>query len=276
MNGKWMIVIGMGASLAFGQGVTNYEVRVTTGQVNLRARPEDGTEVVAQAQEGQSLTVVRMEKEWRGVLAPTNAQVWIKSEFVKKGLVSGDKIKLRSGPGISYRDIGFLKRDAAVREVEIHGEWTRIAPPAELILWVHESLVTSAAVAATNGLAATDPGPAATSAVIHVESAAPPVLLRDLPAGLTKERLAAVLGQGAMVERSGTVERVPLAFLRGVDYRLVGLREGVKVTVCFLEGNESQMPQLVGRRLIVKGREYWLKNSRYAVVYPELITPVVE
>ena len=61
-----------------------------------------------------------------------------------------------------------------------------------------------------------------------------------------------------------------------MDYRLVGLRDGVKVTVCFLEGNASQMPQLAGRRLMVKGREYWLKNRRYAVVYPELITPVAE
>jgi hypothetical protein len=32
----------------------------------------------------------------------------------------------------------------------------------------------------------------------------------------------------------------------------------------------------VGRRLSVKGREYWLKNQRYAVVYPELITPTVD
>ena len=60
-----------------------------------------------------------------------------------------------------------------------------------------------------------------------------------------------------------------------MDYRLVDVRDGTKVTVCFLEGNDGQMPSLVGRRLSVKGREYWLKNQRYAVIYPELITPTV-
>jgi hypothetical protein len=36
------------------------------------------------------------------------------------------------------------------------------------------------------------------------------------------------------------------------------------------------MPSLVDRRLTVKGREYWLNNQRYAVIYPELITPLAE
>jgi hypothetical protein len=102
------------------------------------------------------------------------------------------------------------------------------------------------------------------------------VLTRELPPGLTLDKLAAVLGQGALVERTGTVERVPLAFFRGVDYRLMDVRDGTRVTVCFLEGNDSQMPSLVGRRLTVKGREYWLKNQRFAVVYPELLMPVAE
>ena len=78
-----------------------------------------------------------------------------------------------------------------------------------------------------------------------------------------------------MVEYTGTVEKLPLAFIRQIQYRLVDSRNGRKESLCFLQGNDQQMPQLVGRRLTVKGREFRLKNQRGAVVYPELITPVL-
>ena len=275
MNVKWVICVMFGAASVFGQGTTNFEVRAMADKVNLRARPTDGTEVVAQARDGQPLTVVQVEGEWRGVLSPTNAQVWIKSQFVKKGLVAGEKIKLRCGPGISYRDVGTLNKNTPVTELETHGEWIRIAAPSNLVLWVHESMVIPVILVATNSPVESESGHCASPVVTQAMASAMLLPPRDLPAGLTKEQLAPVLGQGVIVECSGTVERVPLAFLRGVNYRLVGIRDGIKVTVCFLEGNESQMPSLVGQRLIVKGREYWLKSQRYAVVYPELITPVL-
>jgi SH3-like domain-containing protein len=268
---KWMILGLLGAGSVFGQGVTNLEVRTLADKVNLRVRPESGTEVVAQTGEGQTLMAVRVEGDWLGVLAPTNAGVWVKSQFVKNGVVTGDKIKLRSGPGISYRDVGLLRKGVSVTVRETRGEWLGIAPPSDLVLWINRSLVQPVPV----------PVPEAppVAVAIRIEGqgdvSTTAVLTRELPAGLTQEHLAPVLGQGALVERAGTVERVPLAFFRGVDYRLVDVRDGTKVTVCFLEGNDSQMPSLVGRRLHVKGREYWLKNQRFAVVYPELITPTV-
>jgi Bacterial SH3 domain len=271
------MVLGMLIALSGpGWAATNFDVRVITDNVNLRVRPDAGTEVVAQAHEGQILTVVQVEGIWRGVLAPTNAQVWVKSQFVKKGLVAGDKLKLRSGPGISFRDMGLIRGGTSVIELETHGEWVRIAPPGNLILWASESLV--APIAATTPKSQAEPCikvlGSAPVAPVEIPAASP--LPHDLPPGLAQESLASVLGQGAMVARTGTVERVPLAFLRGVDYRLVETRDGAKVMVCFLEGNDSQMPSLVGHRLIVKGREYWLKSQRFAVLYPELITPVVD
>ena len=136
------MVLGMIIALSVpGWAITNFDVRVITDNVNLRVRPDAGTEVVAQAQDGQVLTVVQVEGDWRGVIAPTNAQVWVKSQFVKKGLVAGDKLKLRSGPGISYRDMGLIRGGTSVVEFETHGEWVRIAPPKDLVLWVSESLV---------------------------------------------------------------------------------------------------------------------------------------
>lgn len=272
MNMNWLVLGMLGAISAWGQGATNFEVRTIADKVNLRVRPEAGTEVVAQAGDGQLLCAVRVSGEWLGVQAPTGACVWVKSQYVKDGVVSGDKIKLRSGPGISYRDVGMLRKGAAVTTRDTRGEWLKIDCPPELILWVNQSLVQPVKVAVSEATSGTTVSQESGQGGVFTNA----VLTRELPAGLTTDQLAPVLGQGAQVERSGLVERVPLAFFRGVDYRLVDVRDGTKVTVCFLQGNDSQMPSLAGRRLIVKGREYWLKNQRFAVVYPEVITPVVE
>ncbi len=253
---------------------TNYQVRVIASDVNLRVRPDAGTEVVSQVQEGQLLTAVRLDGEWVGVLAPTNAGLWLKKQFVKDGVVTGDKIRLRSGPGISYRDVGTVLRGAALTELEVHGDWVKVVAPADFVLWVNRTVVQSFASSSIAGSVPVPEPSVAAGEKSYVVTNTP--LLLELPAGLSRDELAPVLGQGALVERSGTVERVPLAFFRGEQFRLVAMRNDRKVTVCFLRGNESQMPSLVDRRMTVKGREYWVTRHQQAILYPELITPLAE
>ena len=274
LNGMLLWVLLSGSCLA--QAGTNFTVQATAGKVNLRVRPDSGTEVAAQASEGQSLDVVRIQGEWMGVRAPTNAQVWVKSQFLGKGVVTGDKIKLRAGPGISYRDMGLLRKDTPVTACEAHGEWTRIIAPSDLVLWVSTSMVTSVTSVSPVAAPADRAGVTVAQPSGDTVAAANMELPSDLPSGLSRDQLSAVPGQGNRVERSGTVEPLPLAFLRDIQYRLVETRGGRKVTICFLQGNDRQMPSLVGRRLAVKGREYWLKSQHCSVVYPELITPVLE
>ena len=274
MKVQW---IGLGlvwAVSALGQGTTNGEFRVVADKVNLRVRPDAGTEVLAQALEGQTLSAVRAEQDWLGVVAPTNAGVWIKGQFVKDGVATGDKIRLRCGPGIGYRDVGLLRKGIVVTALESHGEWVKIAPPADLVVWVSRSLVEPIVAVSPESVVSVVETQGNAVATAPIEVSTNSLFPDELPAGLTTDQLAPVLGQGIKVERMGTVGRVPLSFFRGVNYRLVDVHEGQKMTVCYLEGNNEQMPSLVGQRLSVKGREYWLKGQRYAVVYPELIKPV--
>ncbi len=275
-------LVVVGAISAFGQGATNLEVRTKADKVNLRVRPEAASEVVGQVGEGQVLAVTRIEGEWLGVVAPTNAGVWVKSQFVKDGVATGDKIRLRAGPGIGFRDVGLLRKGDKVVARDTHGEWLRIAPPAGLILWVSQTLVDLPVVAPVVVVAVTNVPVAmvATGTVVRVETPAPvftnSVFARDLPAGLTKKDLAPQLGQGLMVERAGVGERVPFGFFRGAYFALAEIRDGQKTIVCYLEGNNKQMPSLVGQRLTVMGREYRLKGRKYSTVYPELIKPIVD
>lgn len=272
----WIALVCASFAPASAMESTNFQIRVVADNVNLRVRPDAGTEVVAQVQEGQLLSAVWVEGDWVGILAPTNAGFWLKRQFVKDGAVMGDKVRLRSGPGISYRDVGMVVRGTVLTELGSHGDWLKVAAPPDFVLWVNRSMVQSfegGALPATPEPAGEAPG---TPVSPGIEPATPRPLSRGLPAGLSRDDLAPVLGQGGVVERSGTVDRVPLAFFRGMDYRLVTMRNGQKGTLCYLRGNDSQMPALVGHRLTIKGREYWLHNQRYPVVYPELITPQAE
>lgn len=272
MKITWIVLVWVSVHSVVAMEPTNFQVRVVADNVNLRVRPDPGTEVVSQVHDGQLLSAVRVEGDWVGIIAPTNAGLWIKKQYVKDGVVAGDKIKLRSGPGISFRDVGTVVRGAELTEIGSRGEWLQVAAPADLVLWVNRKMVQSFEGGSVEVPVVDEGKPVAEPASVVVVTNS--FLSRELPPGLSRDDLAPVLGQGAMVERSGKVERVPLAFFRGMDYRLVTMRNQQKVTLCYLRGNDSQLPALVDRRLTVKGREYWLNNQRYAVVYPDLITPL--
>ena len=270
----WIVVLGATAVLAS----TNGDVRVTGDHVNLRARPLADAEVVAQAGEGEVLTAVRQDGEWTAVLAPTNASVWVNGAFVRSNVVVSDKLNLRGGPSLSYRDVGALRKGDRVAVVETKGEWLRIVAPTGVELWVSSRYVASEGAVASN---AVSPVPA--TAVSAMTAAAAPVpaqtvqptstFPRELPADISVEKLAPVLGQGAVIERRGRLTRVPMAALRGVEYCLVDAREGQQAMVCYLRGIEGEAEAAMGQQMTVKGRGYWLNGERIPLIYPDRMIP---
>jgi uncharacterized protein YraI len=219
------------------------------------------------------------ENEWLQVLAPANAAVWVKAEFIKDGKAAVDRVNLRSGPGTTYRSIGTLPENQRVVAVETRGDWLRIAPPEGLTVWISGKVVVPVEAVAAPPVPSVAPVAMTATGVVdrHEEPATEPAittgrpLVRALPAGITASQLAPVLGQGAVIEREGVLERVPLAVLRGSEFRLVETRDEEKTTVCHLRGNEAQLKPLLGRRLIAKGRGFWLKGDDFPVVFPETL-----
>ena len=257
---------------------TNGVVRVNAERVNLRARPVADSEVVAQAVEGDRLTVVRVDGDWAAVRAPTNAETWVKAEFVKDGVAASERLNIRCGPGLSYRMVGSLRSGDHLAVVATRGEWVRIVPPSDLLLWVSRSLVGAPMVAETNRVEESGAvvGGKTTIPAVSGIAATNVLLSRELPAGLTADELAPVLGQGAVIGRQGMLERVPMAFLRGVEFRLVGMVEGRKATICYLRGSEERMRLMVGQHVTVRGRGYWLGGERSPLVYADELLAVAE
>ncbi len=278
-----VVVLSAGAALA---EPSNGLFRVTSDRVNLRARPVPDAEVVGQVAAGTVLDVRRIDGAWAQVVPPTNVGVWVNAAFVKEGLVATDRLLVRGGPGATFRDIGTVRRGTRLVPLETRGEWLKCQPPDGVTAWVSTALVArvapvvvAARTAALQELAA-EVASVATSGVVVAAAAVPPAEAGPgtavLPPGLIREELAAVLGQGGVAERQGLVDRVPIAFLHCSSYRLVSLDGGRVTTVCYLRGNDEQMPSFMGRRLSVRGKVYWLKGENAPLLYPEEVKPLAD
>ncbi len=92
---------------------------------------------------------------WAKISLPTNALVWVRSEFVDatNKTVLPKKLNLRAGPGENYSVLGVVERGTAVTEVITKGDWTQIDPPASAYAFVAALYLkqeSSGTLAATN------------------------------------------------------------------------------------------------------------------------------
>jgi hypothetical protein len=93
------------------------------------------------------------------------------------------------------------------------------------------------------------------------------------PEDLVAKGLIPLEGQGKRVQMEGIVQ--PAGYLLGppTKYRLVEKQAEGYRTLCHLKGNNAQLASFAGRRLLVSGREYWIRGLREPVLVPEQITP---
>ena len=129
---------------------------------------------------------------WAKISLPTNALVWVRSEFVDatNKTVLPKKLNLRAGPGENYSVLGVIERGTAVSEVITKGDWTQIDPPVSAYAFVAAiylkqeasgSLVASNMPAspetAVTPIAAIPEPPATTNTVAE----APPIVATPMP-----------------------------------------------------------------------------------------------
>ena len=78
------------------------------------------------------------------------------------------------------------------------------------------------------------------------------------------------MAQGKAVSYRGTLKPAGLVWRRPSKYRLAVAGQGRQT--CYVYGNDSDLARLKGRIVELKGREYWLRGVRYAIVVPEQIS----
>lgn len=269
----------MACCLSFAGGIRAEELaaRVKADNVNMRARPDLSSEVVAQAKAEDRLSVVSVQDEWVEVVPPDTADAWVHRDFVKDGLSTVSKLNLRAGPGINYSIVGTIGLGQPLTVRGQFGEWLKVAP-SNTSVWISREFVdivapvtavampvpvsSAPADAAPPMLPPADAAPPSAATAAMPQPAVPP------PADL---KLVPLQGQGRSVQREGELKPAPFLFGRPSAFRLVK-KEGVQmVTVCYVRGNSGQLNSLMNEPLTIFGREYWVQGVKQPVVVLERI-----
>jgi SH3-like domain-containing protein len=288
-------------------------VRVVGQRVNLRARADLKAEVVGQVADGDVLEARSIQEEWVEVVPPESVDLWVHKDFVQGGKVAASELKVRAGPGINYSVVATLDRGTSVSVRGEFTEWLKIAPPSNASLWVSKGYVESgrAAKAPSPSAPVTPPSESASVAppppgVAAPVSIPPPPPLppsatsrprpppgTGMPVPVTTPRAVSVQpgrapavqppppglalipfeGQGRAVQYDGVLKTVGHLLSRPTRFRLVSSAGNQLETLCYVYGNDSQLNTFLGRRLLIRGREYWVRGVQSSVVVPDQIIP---
>jgi SH3-like domain-containing protein len=266
---RTIVLLALGTGAAWAADVT---VRVTGDRVNLRARPEADAEVVGQVDTGSRLTARSLQGDWVEVAAPDTVDGWVHREFVEEGTVRAARLNVRGGPGVNYREIGFLIRGDPVSVRATFGDWLKIAPPANASLWVHREFIQASALPKPAPTPARSPDPAPNLPRPLPLPPGPAAARSALPAPPQDLALTDAADQGRTVQREGVIHTTRGWFSRPPSrFQLVHEADTPPAPICYLRGDNAQLASFQGRRLRIHGREYQVAGSRLPVVVVDAI-----
>lgn len=116
---------------------------VTANILNVRARPGLAYELLCKLNRGEEVVIREQGDDWLGIVPPGNARAFVSAEFISpQHVVSGDKLRVRSGPGVRYSPYGLLERGESVTPIgPAEDGWLPIEPPAHATAWVSRAFV---------------------------------------------------------------------------------------------------------------------------------------
>lgn len=286
------------------------QMRVAADSVNMRAKPNTSVETVKpQLNEDDVVTVRKVVGEWAEIAPPKKADLYVYGEFVKDGVIQVSKLRVRSGPSISYKEVGMVNKGDRIDERGVFGDWIKIAPPPQTSLWVNTQYLQQARQKPSKPKPVVDPKPTVRTPpkqdpqlrkreTIRKSEKPRRTIVRSVKP-LPKEKkarktaiapdrktseadyvpsdldLIPLKGQGAMTEMEGILRSSGFTlFSRSpAKYRLIIVRGNGFKTICYIKGNERQLKAFAGKILRVKGREYWVRGEDVPVIVPTRIMP---
>lgn len=301
---KFLVCLGLAVGLC-AHVRAGTRLKVIGDRVNLRSQSGGGhtAEVVSQVNTGDELVARSgLDGAWVEVEAPATASVWVYEELVKDGVVAATKVRVRGGPDVGWQPVGRVTKGDRLTVRGRKGDWLEIAPPPGTSLWISRDYVEPVVAKPpprpvpkpvpkppVKPVPPPKPVPEPPVAKPPVRVGLPtsgaakpkplpsvPLVIRPstgsrLPVGLAGRTLVPSKPQGSAVQYGGIVHRSGLVWRRPSRFRLAEDESGRALTMCYLLGNEEQLGQILGRRVTIHGREYWVQGVRSSVVVPERI-----
>ena len=254
--------------------------KISADRVNLRAAADTNAEVVVQVDYGLQLDVLEVSPEWIKVRPPEAVLFWVHGDLVKEGRVARKVINVRAGSSENYSIVGQLERNAEVQVVTNRLGWLGIRPPAGTGLWVfHEyvELPPPPEVVPPPVVVVETPLPPPPPVIVKEEPVAPPVVVVPPPPPTPPPppppadlKLVPLAGQGTLSTRTGVLRAYLLTAGKPSRFRLT-LQEsaGIEQAVCMVKGDEDVIRPWIGRKVVIRGRDYWVQGEKLPVTVPE-------
>jgi len=132
-----------------------YQGEITGERVYVRAGDGINYTVLAVAERGDRVSVVRRRFSWLGIAVPKTCTVWVHKALLapdpdgKRATVAKDRVNIRARADRRADILGQLPAGARVELVDADGDWAGIAPPTQATAWVHSKFLRKTARAAT-------------------------------------------------------------------------------------------------------------------------------
>ena len=240
--------------------ITSGHGTVSKDKVNVRARADNNSEVVAQLTKGDSIEVLDRKGDWLRIALPATAKCYVSGKFIKDGAATADKINVRCGPGTNYKDVGKLAKGEKVEVVEAKGEWTQIKPTAHCAGWVAAEFVELAIPTPT-------PAPIQTTEVVTPPVSLPPMVSSPSKPVEPDVQMQYVVKDGYVAGVTDT--KAPGSYALRTE--TIGGRDYI---MAYLEAPQTNLSRYEGKHVRVLGNQRWTRNERYPVIAVERIDMV--
>ncbi len=229
---------------------------IGANRVNVRAGPGIAYNVVCTVELGETVEPRGEEvAEWLKIAPPASARLWISREYVE--ILSGDapavetaektaKIDEKSAENPSEEPkkaekASKKRKNKAKAEKEVPE--VPAMPPVDL------------------------PTPIVAPSVPEKDSA-----VREIPVPAPANlKLIPLEGQGRLTEVEGELRAAPLINEAPTRYRVVSWQDNRWKILCHVYGEASKFRSLQDKRVLLKGRQYWIQGAAAPVLVPDQV-----
>jgi uncharacterized protein YraI len=278
ITGEWVKVSPppQAAAWIYGDLVKDGVVRVSAAQV--RAGPGINYTVIGRLRQGDTVRVTDSpaEGEWLRIDPPADSFVWISAQYVNlSGQSAHTTSGEASGTGVEPTEVEPTGAEPAggVPPVSLAGANAPAAPPKPSAQPPQRKPPRPASVPRTPpSRQVAEPARQPAAGLPAPSEPAPVARSLDTPGPLVagKPQGERVVVEGALAQYSALVWRRPSRFsIVGRD------AQGRPYAVCFVQGDANRLRPLVGKRVRLTGRRYWVQGVRDPVVTADEIAAVV-
>ena len=262
---------------------------------NVRARPSLRSEVIVQVSTGDAVHILEQKsvadqnsmRDWMRIQLPPTAKCYIHSKLVSEGVVTGNRVNVRSGPGLHFKSIAKLSKGQQVEVIGVEQDWLQIKPTMECSGWIASELVQIEEPIPTE-FGPVDASPAISSKLpkLNVNDPQPvtPTIIPPSPMppslDIPRDNQGHLYPSDPDMYVEFTVKNGILRSVRDVTHSpgayelLTPLLGRNQHRICYLETADLDLTRFEGKTVRVFGNQTWKRTERYPVLQVERIDPV--